>query len=163
MKTTHIITTLALLAGSVITASAQDGERRPGPPRGDRQLPPELIKKFDADGDGKLNEEERKTAMEAMRERAEKHRKEMLAKYDTDGDGKLSESEREALRTDMKARHAELLEKYDADGDGKLSPEERKAAIDAGEQLPPMRPHGPRPHKPRPGGPRGGDAPAGDE
>ncbi|MFM2242137.1 MAG: hypothetical protein RLZ97_992 [Verrucomicrobiota bacterium] len=166
MKTTPIITLLALLAGSTITASAQNGGRPQGPPRGDRQLPPEVIAKFDTDGDGKLSEDERKAAREAFRAEAEKRREAMLAKYDTDGDGKLSEDERATLQADMKARHEDLLKKYDADGDGKLSPEERKAAIDAGEEMPmrPMRPGGPRGEGrgPRDGqgpGPRGGQGP----
>ncbi|MCU0796274.1 MAG: EF-hand domain-containing protein [Akkermansiaceae bacterium] len=168
MKTTRIITALALLAGSSICASAQDGDRPKGPPHGGRQLPPEVIEKFDADGDGKLNQEERKAAMQALRERMEKRREEMLAKYDKDGDGKLNEEERATMQADMKAKHEELLKKYDADGDGKLNQEERKAAIDAGEELPmrPMRPGGPRGEGegrgPRGGGgpgPRGGEGP----
>jgi Ca2+-binding EF-hand superfamily protein len=48
-----------------------------------------LLKKFDADGDGKLSDTER-AALKADREA-------MLAKYDTDKDGKLSDAEREAI------------------------------------------------------------------
>ena len=42
-----------------------EGERRgPGQRRGGpRQVPKEILEKFDKDGDGKLNEEERKAAM----------------------------------------------------------------------------------------------------
>ncbi|BCX48468.1 hypothetical protein HAHE_23760 [Haloferula helveola] len=167
MKTTVICSTLALLVAGSITASAQDGDKPKGP-RGDRQLPPQILEKFDKDGDGKLNEEERKAAMEARKGQAEARRKEMLEKYDKDGDGKLSEEEREAVKADMKAKHEALLAKYDADKDGKLSAEERKAAIDAGEKLPPMRgPGGPggkdRPGAKKPGkdGKPGKDAPKG--
>jgi Ca2+-binding EF-hand superfamily protein len=54
----------------------------------------EMIAKFDKDGDGKLNEEERKAAHAAME-------KEMLAKFDKDGDGKLSDEEKKAAREAM--------------------------------------------------------------
>jgi hypothetical protein len=46
-----------------------------------------MIAKFDKDGDGKLNDEEREKA------KAERQA-EMIKKFDTDGDGKLSEEER---------------------------------------------------------------------
>ena len=152
-----ITTTLALaLSGSLLAAPrGGEGER---PERERRGPPPEIIEKFDKDGDGKLNEEERKAAMEARRKRAGQMREKMLEKFDTNGDGKLDEDERKAMREAMEAKRQEILDKYDADGDGKLSPEERQAAIDAGEQIPkhPRRP-GARGGKgkgsPGPGGP----------
>lgn len=64
--------------------------------------PPEIVAQFDLDGDGKLNDKERKAARDAMREqrRAKKqeHRQKMLEQFDADGDGKLSEEERKAAR-----------------------------------------------------------------
>ena len=59
---------------------------------GGRRPPPELMKKFDKDGDGKLSESERAELRKTMEER----RKEFLAKFDKDGDGKLNEEERKA-------------------------------------------------------------------
>ena len=50
------------------------------------------MKKFDKDGDGKLNEEERAEARKTM----EARRQEALKKFDKDGDGKLNEEERKA-------------------------------------------------------------------
>ena len=69
-----------------------EGERR-GPPRGGaRQIPKEILEKFDKNGDGKLDEDERKEAQRARRA-------EFLKKYDKDGDGELSEEERkEAMK-----------------------------------------------------------------
>jgi len=66
------------------------GQRRGGP----RQVPKEMLEKFDKDGDGKLDEEERKEAMSARRA-------EFIKKYDKDGDGELNEEERKEA---MKAR-----------------------------------------------------------
>ena len=76
----------------------------------------EAIKKFDADGDGKLNEEERAKAREAFRKRqgdrqpggprGADFRKKLLEKFDADGDGKLSEEERAKAREAFKAKRA---------------------------------------------------------
>ncbi len=100
-----------------LSASAQDGGRPEGKgPQPDRVRPeggPDrearrdaLCKKFDADGDGTLNEAEREAARTAMKERMGEGRdgpprpsKEMLRKrFDADGDGELSEAEREEAR-----------------------------------------------------------------
>ncbi len=148
------ITTIALALAGIVTASAQDGPRRgPGGPGGERQVPPAVLKEFDKDGDGKLNEEERQAARTAMEAKREEARKKMLAEFDTDKDGKLSEDERKAMRTAMEAKRKALIEKYDADKDGKLGPEEIKAARDAGEELPMLG---------GPGGRRGPGGPGGE-
>lgn len=136
MKTKVTLFALSsLLAGPL--AFAQDGN--PPPERKGPPIPPEVVKEFDKDGDGKLNEEERKAAREARE-------KQMLEKYDADKDGKLSDEERKTAREAMRAEHEKkMLEKYDKDGDGKLSEEERKAMVEAGD--------GPRRRGPRPDGP----------
>ena len=131
MKTKTICTAFALLAASSLAGFAQE-EKPDGPPRerrGQRQVPPQVLKEFDKDGDGKLSQEEAKAAREAAQ-------KKMLEKYDKDKDGKLSDEERKTIREEMEAKRKALLEKYDADKNGRLSPEERKAAVDAGEELP---------------------------
>lgn len=137
MKSTWIA--LATMAAATFAASAQEGER---PQRGPRQMPAEVVKEFDKDGDGKLSDEEAKAAREALQSRREEARKKMLEKYDKDGDGQLNEEERAKMREDLEARHKALLEKYDANKNGRLDPDERKAAVDAGEELPMARPMG---------------------
>ena len=129
MKTRILYTALAAFAVSSISASAQEGDR----PK--REIPPEVIAKFDKDGDGKLNEDERKAAGEARKAQMAERRAEWEA---------MTDEEKEAKKAEMKAKHEALLAKYDADKNGKLSPEERKAAVDAGEKLPPHRPQGAR-------------------
>ncbi|MEJ6559901.1 MAG: hypothetical protein QNL71_02450, partial [Akkermansiaceae bacterium] len=49
-----------------------------------------MLKKFDKDGDGELNDDEKK----AMREAGKAA---MIKKYDTDGDGVLSDEEKKAM------------------------------------------------------------------
>jgi hypothetical protein len=140
MKTTPWIT-LGTLIGSSLIVCAQDAPQGPRRPQGP---PPQLVKEFDTDKDGKLSDDEKKAMHDAMQARMEARRKEMLAKYDADGDGKLSAEETEKARAD---RQAELLKKYDTDGDGKLSDEEKA-------KMPKMRPGGP-------GGPNGRRGPGG--
>ncbi|MBI3271006.1 MAG: EF-hand domain-containing protein [Planctomycetes bacterium] len=82
----------------------------------------EMVKKFDKDGDGKLNDEERAEAMKAMRAQREKTGKggenrgrmegllrkalELIKKHDVDGDKQLSAEEKAALVADVKAHPA---------------------------------------------------------
>lgn len=153
MKTTTLIT-LGALIGTCTFATAEDKPKRPDGPR--REVPAEVLEKFDADKDGKLSPDEKKAMHEAMKARMEERKAKMLEKYDADKNGELSDTEKEAMKADMEARRKALLEKYDADKDGKLSREEVKAARDAGEELPPMGP-GPGPGGKRgPGGKKGG-------
>lgn len=115
--------TLGALLGTCLFVSAQDGGSPPQQ-RPQRQLPPNVIKEFDKDGDGQLSNEERTAMVDTMRAKSEERNKAMLEKYDADKDGKLNAEEAGKARSE---RQAELLKKYDKDGDGKLSNEERKA------------------------------------
>lgn len=154
MNTTLSMIALALAGTLAVHAQEPAPEGGKGERRGGgRQLPPQLLKEFDKDGDGKLNEEEGKAAREALQARRAEAEKKRLEKYDTDKDGKLSDDERKAMRADLEAKHKALVEKYDADKDGKLSPTEIKAARDAGEEIPEFRPGG--------GGRRGQGGPGG--
>ena len=115
----------------------------------DIQMKIQLMKQFDKDGDGMLNAEERKEAMEAIKNKSadlkelrEKHVEKVMKKFDKDGDGKLDKSElsefleEQRKQFDERRRRMgpgrnfqppkEILEKFDKDGDGKLSFEERR-------------------------------------
>ncbi len=135
MKTTKSLIIIAASFGLLGSARAEEAK----PDRPHRKLPPEVIEKFDKDGDGKLNEEEREAAKAGRKEMMEARKKEMIAKFDTDGDGELSEEEREAAKA---ARKQMMLEKFDKDGDGELSDDEKAEMRKA--------------MKGRPGGPRDG-------
>lgn len=83
-----------------------------------------ILKKFDKDGDGKLNEAERAAAQAQFKA----NHPEWFAKADADDNGKISPEERKAVRPVVREK---LLEKFDKDGDGKLDEAERKAAKEA--------------------------------
>jgi hypothetical protein len=148
---------LLLAAGSVQADPGQNGK---GP--GMRE---EALKRFDKNGDGKLDEQERAAARQAIQARGlagkvgpgiggpgknngpgnGPGREAILKRFDKNGDGKLDEQERAAA---MKARgekgdgpgpgagpgREEVLKRFDKDGDGKLNDEERAAARKAMEE-----------------------------
>ena len=96
----------------------------------------EMLKKYDIDKDGKLNEAEearRRAAYEqAARERAERYRRESeLREHDANNDGKLDTKEsaaRDADRADRERRKKEFIKKYDTNGDGHINGDEWQEA-----------------------------------
>ncbi|MGC4072819.1 MAG: EF-hand domain-containing protein [Nibricoccus sp.] len=98
----------------------------------------DILKRFDKNGDGKLDEDEKAAAKEYNRETTagrqgkarEKIHKKALEKFDKNGDGKLDESERaeaiKAIENDPR-----LVRRFDKDGDGKLNDAEKAAAREA--------------------------------
>ncbi len=116
----------AEVAKGVAAAPPEEGSRR-GRGRA------EMLKRFDADGDGALNDEERALARQARREsRAAQGRQLMLRRFDSDGDGTLNDAETEIARTEIRAIrediHSRIVPQYDLDGDGELNDDERRAA-----------------------------------
>ena len=89
-----------------------------------------LLKRYDLNHDGKLDDNELAAAHEARLksnqagtvdgERGRKIRAALLKQFDTNGDGQLDESERAEMRKFFLAR-------YDKNGDGRLDDEERAA------------------------------------
>ena len=70
----------------------------PGGPGG--KMREEILKRFDRDGDGTLNEAEKEAARKAreeMRGRMQQHHQEILSRFDKDADGKMSETERQEM------------------------------------------------------------------
>ena len=71
-----------------------------------------LLKQFDKNGDGKLDDAERAQAdkaIEQFRDRAEKRRAEILKRFDKDGDGELNEAE----RAEAEKAHEALVKEYE--------------------------------------------------
>ena len=84
-----------------------EGRRRRG-----GQMPAEMLKEFDKDGDGQLNDEERQAMQETMRQRfgggagggpgmGGPDREAMMKRFDANGDGELDDTERAAMREQM--------------------------------------------------------------
>ncbi|MHC5003567.1 MAG: periplasmic heavy metal sensor [Planctomycetota bacterium] len=68
---------------------------RRGRGRGDKEW---MLRRFDANEDGHLDEQERAAAREHFEERKRQRHAEMLERFDADGDGQLDESELEEAR-----------------------------------------------------------------
>jgi len=98
----------------------------------------ELMRQFDADGDGLLNDEEQAAMDSHLREeraaQREARQAEELARYDFDGDGELSREERDIQRDERRSQRDGFMEglttEFDRDGDGQLSIEESQIAFD---------------------------------
>ncbi|MDD4869996.1 MAG: EF-hand domain-containing protein [Kiritimatiellae bacterium] len=112
---------VCLVLGSARCLFAQDGKGG----HGKGKISEEILKKFDKDGDGKLNDEEKAAAKAAMEAKKAEREKKMLAEFDKDGDGKLSDEEKAARDKKMEENKKKMLEKFDTDKDGKLSDEEK--------------------------------------
>jgi hypothetical protein len=122
-----ILTGIAFGSLCALPALAEADAQRPRPNRAERPNPPnreEMLRRFDANGDGVLCDQERATARETMRkERQERRanqqgqnrpdqpgrpdREEMLRRFDADGDGVLSEEERATARETLRRERME--------------------------------------------------------
>lgn len=124
MRTLPTLLALAtLVAGPVLMAA--EGEDRPKRHDGERGHGAEL-KKFDTNGDGKLDDAEKAAMRAAVGDRLKKNHPELFTKLDTNGDGALSEDEMKAGREKMRELH-DKKEKADTNGDGKVDDAERAA------------------------------------
>jgi hypothetical protein len=61
------------------------------------------LKKYDADKDGKLSDEEKAKGKAEAKEKSEKAKKEALAKYDANANGKLDPEEKEKMKAEQMA------------------------------------------------------------
>ncbi|HOK77805.1 MAG TPA: hypothetical protein PLW35_08800, partial [Verrucomicrobiota bacterium] len=98
----------------VVSSQAPNGQQTPDsrnrPPRFNRE---EMLKEFDKNGDGELDESEREAMRTALAARFAAmggpggpgfNREEMMKRFDTNGDGELDETERAAMREAMRAQ-----------------------------------------------------------
>ncbi len=120
MKTIHSSKLLLLLSLGWMMSSCD------GPGMGDSDRRERLIERFDRDGDGVLNEQERAKAREAREQRARRNSSKGARAHPK-------------LTDEQKAR---VLQRFDADGDGVLSDQERAEARRALQQRRASRPQG---------------------
>jgi Ca2+-binding EF-hand superfamily protein len=121
----------------------------------DRPQYQELLKRFDRDGDGRLNEQERQLMRQEVQKRSSQNnanrpsREEVIKRYDKNGDGRLDAQELAALRAQIaKTRDGAgnrpsndnrregtnnrgLIERFDTNKNGRLDPDEQQKAREA--------------------------------
>ena len=102
------------LAGTSFLAASQPVRAAPGEDNGKRaEFKQKLLQKFDRNGNGQLDPDEKEAAKAAMQNRREQgggkgpggkggpdpeRRQKLLEKFDKDGDGKLSDTEKAAAK-----------------------------------------------------------------
>ena len=151
-----VVLAVALIGG---TAWAADDDARPNRPGDDARenFRQKMLKEFDADRNGKLDEDELALARQAMAQRRRGPNgpavdfRELIKRFDKDGDGRLDEKERQAAKRSFAGTiaggrrpgsstqgrpgapgrpedRALMLKRFDKDGDGKLDATELAAA-----------------------------------
>ena len=109
MTRIRIASITACLSALILTATTHAVPSEPRDPAARRA---EMMNKFDTNGNGTLDPEEKeKLRAEMQNRRGGRNRKEwtpeqraeMLKKFDKDGDGELNEDERKAARESMRA------------------------------------------------------------
>jgi hypothetical protein len=122
MMKTMLLLTLGLSLSGLLTRAA-DTPAKPAAPAAPAAPTtptlPEQYKKYDKNGNGKLDEDER-AAMLKDREA------EILKKYDKNGNGKLDDDEREAMRADRRKLRDEAIAKRQAEQQKKQPAQEEK-------------------------------------
>jgi tellurite resistance protein len=136
--TALIIASLLGVGAVAATQASDDQGAGPGIRRFLRNHPmlrQRLIEKFDANNDGRLDQQERQNAKAAIKERLQDRRARIIQRFDTNHDGTLSPDERAAARETMQAHRAErkamIMQKFDINKDGQLDQTERQAAREA--------------------------------
>ncbi len=118
-----LVASLSLLTGAAGIAAAHGG----GDGGGTGNHKAELLAKYDANGDGKLDDAEKAKMKADFQAKRAVRKAERLAKFDTNKDGKLEPAERQAMRAE---RSAERFAKLDTNGDGMLSKDEFAAGAE---------------------------------
>lgn len=124
------LASLVLISAGALSAEGKAPEKT-APAKSD--VPPSVLKKFDKNKDGALDEKELakwEAEKAAKREKYAKERAELLEKFDANKDGKISEEERAAAKLEMgKARtEADAVKAKEKDAKWKAEQEALKQA-----------------------------------
>lgn len=120
------------LAGGVAAASPKQDHQGP---RGHKA---EMLKKFDANKDGKIDAAEKTQIKDAFKAERIARKAKVLAQFDANKNGKLDDAEKATMRAQRKAA---AFKRIDANNDGKITPDEFAAKRGGG------RAHGGRKHR----------------
>jgi hypothetical protein len=100
-----VILSLALAAiGGALRAEGEAPAPAPAPAK--PEVTERVLRKFDANKDGQLDETERAAWEADKKAHQEKQRAAMLEKYDLDKDGKINETEQAAMKADREKERA---------------------------------------------------------
>ena len=106
----------SLDAGGIALADTGSSAQAPAPDQGGWRA--KILQKYDTNGDGKLDDQERAAMRANFQAKRAAHRAKMLAEFDTNKDGKLEPTERAAMR---KERADKVFARLDTNGDGQIS------------------------------------------
>lgn len=129
-KLISVMAGLALAGGTAWSLAQEAPAGEEGGRRGRRGGPSAawLLEKYDANKDGKLDQQEL-DAMDKDRDgRHEAMKARMLERFDANKNGVLDPEEKEAAKAAFEQRRAEFVKRFDTNGDGKLDDTEREAA-----------------------------------
>lgn len=84
----------------IVTARGEEKAPEPKPPS------KAALKKYDADHDGKLSDEEKARARAEAKAKREARKEEALKKYDANDNGKLDQAEKERMKSETAAEKA---------------------------------------------------------
>lgn len=150
MKTTlSLLFRVSLACGLSVCASGLRGEEKPAA----EPVPPSILKRYDRNKDGVLDEGERakyEADKAAARERHRKERAEMLERFDTNKDGRISEEERAAAKLAMERTRTELEGERMKERAAKAEQEAKETAAKEAEKM--------KESEAKPAEPSGGDA-----
>jgi Ni/Co efflux regulator RcnB len=88
-KIVILVVALAMFGGATVNAQDAKAEAK-------KKAEEAALKKYDKNGNGKLDDDEKAAQ--------KKDREEMIKKYDKNGDGKLDDAEKEAQKADQKKK-----------------------------------------------------------
>jgi len=155
-----LVAATLFLAAAALRAEETAPAKPAGPPLSPSER--ELVKRYDKNGDGRLDAEELAAAHEAMRTEAPMRGPDgnrppgqagalgrqvyqrLLQTYDQNRDGHLDAGEQTAAVESLRANRPEiyqaLLQRFDVNGDGKFDAGESAAMFDTLSRLPPVQP-----------------------
>lgn len=149
--TPHLLSATLFLGLAARGESQENTMTTPGSPAAkSARRAEDLLKRFDRDGDGKLDDDERADAKEAMMKEQvdgqmaraasvpggpEAFRQRMLEMFDRNQDGRLDDEERAAAQKFAAERgfgpggelRADLIKRFDRNGNGRIDEDERPA------------------------------------